>query len=65
LHTVTTRAHSGLRLPVINRVYRPTSLDLECRPYEFGWLYFAWLATLDAPARTQPASQATTDHKGR
>ncbi|MFI7602238.1 hypothetical protein [Actinoplanes sp. NPDC049681] len=42
LHTVTTRARSGLRLPVIDRVYRPTSLDRECRPYEFGWLYFAW-----------------------
>ena len=49
LHTVTTRARSGLRLPVVNRVYRPTALDRECRPYEFGWLYFAWLAQLGAP----------------
>jgi len=52
LHTVTTRAHPSLRMPVINRVYRPTSLDRECRPYEFGWLYFAWLASLHAPARS-------------
>ncbi|MEV6596533.1 hypothetical protein AB0M36_06635 [Actinoplanes sp. NPDC051346] len=42
LHAVTTRARSGLRLPVVDRVYRPTSLDRECRPYEFGWLLFTW-----------------------
>jgi hypothetical protein len=65
LHSVTTRARSGLRLPVINRLYRPTSLDRECRPYEFGWLYFAWLATLDTPARPQPVGQPVTDHRGR
>ena len=50
LHTLTTRARPGLRLPVVNRVYRPRALDRECRPYEFGWLYFAWLAALGAPA---------------
>ncbi|MFI5496974.1 hypothetical protein [Actinoplanes sp. NPDC051859] len=49
LHTVTTRARSGLRLPIIDRIYRPTSLDRECRPYEFGWLFFTW----------------ATDNKGR
>jgi hypothetical protein len=65
LHTVTTRAHSRLRLPVINRMYRPTSLDRECRPYEFGWLYFAWLAGLDASARSQPAGRPATDRTGR
>ncbi len=65
LHTVTTRARPGLRLPVIDRVYRPTSLDRECRPYEFGWLYFAWLATLDAPDRSGAAGRLATDRKGR
>ncbi|MFF5084510.1 hypothetical protein ACFY36_46345 [Actinoplanes sp. NPDC000266] len=49
-HTVTTRARSGLKLPVIDRVYKPLSLDRECRPYEFGWLYFAWLASVEVPA---------------
>lgn len=65
LHTVTTRARSGLRLPVIDRVYRPTSLDRECRPYEFGWLYFAWLATLDTPAGVPSAGPQASDRKGR
>jgi hypothetical protein len=65
LHTVTTRARPGLRLPVVNRIYRPTALDRECRPYEFGWLYFAWLARLSAPDRFQPAGQPATERKER
>ncbi|MEV8509138.1 hypothetical protein AB0368_30475 [Actinoplanes sp. NPDC051475] len=65
LHTVTTRARCGLRLPVIDRVYRPTSLDRECRPYEFGWLLFAWLATLDTPAGAPSAGPQASDRKGR
>jgi hypothetical protein len=23
-------------------VYRPLSVDRECRPYEFGWMLHAW-----------------------
>lgn len=66
LHTVTTRARSGLRLPVVNRLYRPTSLDRECRPYEFGWLYFAWLANLGSPAADPiRAGRSATDHEGQ
>lgn len=65
VHTVTTRARSGLRLPVINRVYRPTSLDRECRPYEFGWLYFAWLAGLGSPNRAEPAARPASEPRGR
>ncbi len=65
VHTVTTRARPGLRLPVIDRVYRPTSLDRECRPYEFGWLYFAWLAGLGSPIRSEPAARPATGHRGR
>ncbi|NMO57805.1 hypothetical protein HH310_42415 [Actinoplanes sp. TBRC 11911] len=53
LHGVTTGVRSGLRMPVIDRVYRPTALDRECRPYEFGWLYFAWLASVHTPATEQ------------
>ncbi|WP_127500651.1 hypothetical protein [Actinoplanes solisilvae] len=47
--TLATRAKPGLDVPLLDRVYQPTSLDRECRPYEFGWLYFAWLAQLDEP----------------
>jgi hypothetical protein len=39
-----TRAAPGTRLGVLDRRYRPAALDRECRPYEFGWLLYAWLA---------------------
>ncbi|WP_436531139.1 hypothetical protein [Actinoplanes sp. HUAS TT8] len=61
VHTATTRVRPGLRLPIINRIYRPAALDRECRPYEFGWLYFAWLASLDPSARPVAAAES----KGR
>jgi hypothetical protein len=38
-----TRALPGARLSVLDRVYRPTAVDRECRPYEFGWMLHAWL----------------------
>jgi hypothetical protein len=41
---LTTRAVPGLRLGALDRVYRPTTIDRECRPYEFGWMLYAWLA---------------------
>jgi hypothetical protein len=37
-----TRAVPGLRLKPLDRVYRPLSVDRECRPYEFGWMLHAW-----------------------
>jgi len=43
LHTVTTKAVPGLKLPGVGVVYRPRAVDRECRPYEFGWLLFSWL----------------------
>jgi hypothetical protein len=38
-----TRIAPGLRLNSLDRVFRPVSVDRECRPYEFGWMLFAWL----------------------
>lgn len=40
---LTTRAVPGLRLAPLDRLLRPASVDRECRPYEFGWMLFAWL----------------------
>ena len=37
-----TRVVPGLRLKSLDRVYRPLSVDRECRPYEFGWMLHAW-----------------------
>ncbi|MQY14386.1 hypothetical protein SRB5_45520 [Streptomyces sp. RB5] len=38
-----TRVSPGLRLRPLDALYRPTSIDRECRPYELGWLLHAWL----------------------
>ncbi|MGW1987417.1 hypothetical protein ACWERI_32740 [Streptomyces collinus] len=38
-----TRVAPGLRLRSLDRMYRPASVDRECRPYEFGWMLHAWL----------------------
>ncbi|WP_034088276.1 hypothetical protein [Streptacidiphilus albus] len=36
-------ARPGRRLALLDRLYRPASVDRECRPYEFGWMLHAWL----------------------
>jgi hypothetical protein len=41
---LTTAAIPGLHLPLIERVWPPGRIDYECRPYEFGWLLYAWAA---------------------
>ncbi|MGW3149718.1 MULTISPECIES: hypothetical protein [Streptomyces] len=37
-----TRIAPNLRLKSLDRVYRPVFVDRECRPYEFGWMLYAW-----------------------
>ncbi|MFI6562220.1 hypothetical protein [Streptomyces sp. NPDC050534] len=39
---LSTRVAPGLRLKSLDRMYRPLSVDRECRPYEFGWMLHAW-----------------------
>ncbi|MFJ3905524.1 hypothetical protein [Streptomyces sp. NPDC090025] len=45
-----TRLVPGLRLGPLDAVFRPTAVDRECRPYEFGWMLHAWLGTLTGTA---------------
>ena len=40
---LTAKLLPGRQLPGVNRIYKPLAVDRECRPYEFGWLFFAWL----------------------
>ncbi len=42
-HGLASRALPALRAPGVNHLFRPTAIDRECRPYEFGWLLFTWL----------------------
>jgi hypothetical protein len=42
--SLTTAAIPSLHLPLIDRVWPPGRIDYECRPYEPGWLLYAWAA---------------------
>ncbi len=43
LRAAATRVRPGRRLPGLDRVFPPGTVDHECRPYELGWLLLAWL----------------------
>ncbi|HEY7486774.1 MAG TPA: hypothetical protein VH912_20095 [Streptosporangiaceae bacterium] len=45
LRAVSTRA--GTRLAPLDHVFPPTVVDRECRPYELGWLLYAWNTSLE------------------
>jgi hypothetical protein len=64
LQTVTTRAIPGLRIPGVGLVYKPTSIDRECRPYEFGWLLFTWLGGIDGDKVGQTVVEAVASPQG-
>ncbi|MCA1439190.1 hypothetical protein I6F07_02935 [Ensifer sp. IC4062] len=40
----TTALKPGMRLPWLDAVFPPSRADYECRPYELGWLLYAWLS---------------------
>ncbi len=66
--SVTTATVPGLRLPGIETVFPANRIDYECRPYELGWLIYAWCADTvmadlhrpveNASPRPVPTSQA-------
>jgi hypothetical protein len=34
--------HPGLRVPGVDALFPPCVIDYECRPYEIGWMLYAW-----------------------
>lgn len=42
LSALTTAAVTGWRLPYLDLAFPPGQIDRECRPYEFGWMLYAW-----------------------
>jgi hypothetical protein len=56
MSALTTAGRRGLHLPLIDRVWPPGQIDYECRPYELGWLLYAWVAN-DVTSQL-----ATVDH---
>lgn len=43
INAVTTALRPGFLLPGLDRTFPATQVDHECRPYELGWLLYAWL----------------------
>ena len=46
LRAASTGPCSLIRFPALDRVFRPGTVDHECRPYELGWLLMAWLPAM-------------------
>jgi exopolysaccharide biosynthesis WecB/TagA/CpsF family protein len=72
LAAVTTSVRRGWHLPGVDRVMPASVVDRECRPYELGWLLYAWHSapraeTLDAahqddhPLRLVPTQTRRTE----
>jgi hypothetical protein len=43
INAATTFVRPGAHLRGLDRLLPPGSVDYECRPYELGWLLYAWL----------------------
>ena len=43
INAATTSVRPGVHLPGLDRLLPPGRVDHECRPYELGWLLYAWL----------------------
>jgi hypothetical protein len=43
VRAASTRLNPGTRINALDQVSRPGAVDHECRPYELGWLLYAWL----------------------
>jgi hypothetical protein len=37
------RVHRPWRITALDQLFPPRLIDFECRPYEFGWMLYAWL----------------------
>lgn len=44
LRAVSTSISPRWKLSVLDSVFKPGAVDYECRPYELGWLLYAWLS---------------------
>jgi hypothetical protein len=55
----TTWLSRGFRLPALDVLFPPSRVDHECRPYELGWLLYAWL-----PGAAMTTRKATSPDQG-
>jgi hypothetical protein len=50
--------HPAFRLPAMDALFPPMTIDYETRPYEMGWILHAWLAG----SELQPLKQSAPPH---
>jgi hypothetical protein len=50
LHAAASRLREGARMPGLQHVFAPGAIDLEDRPYHWGWFLYAWAHTLNRTA---------------
>jgi hypothetical protein len=43
ISAATTSVIPGMKFPGLDALFPPGVIDFECRPYELGWLLYAWL----------------------
>ena len=48
----------SLHLPWLEAAFPPNQVDYECRPYELGWLLYAWLSDGEDAARLRDVKTA-------
>ncbi len=70
INAVTTAMHAGWRVKGVDTLFPVGVVDRECRPYELGWLLYAWLNSAPASenvrrgtidANTTPVSAERND----
>ncbi|OHB65093.1 MAG: hypothetical protein A2Y76_15740, partial [Planctomycetes bacterium RBG_13_60_9] len=44
LQALASSAHPGIRVPAVDVLFPPVTIDYESRPYHWGWLLYAWPA---------------------
>jgi hypothetical protein len=44
IQAAATRLHHGIRMPGVDVLFPPVSIDYESRPYHMGWILHAWPA---------------------
>jgi|GEM_PF-187131 len=59
--SVTTATVPDARIPGLDRAFPPSRIDYECRPYEFGWLIYAWCADSVMAAIERPRGYGPAD----
>jgi len=42
LQAAASRLHPAIRIPAVDILFPPVSIDYETRPYEMGWILYAW-----------------------